>query len=138
MLLLLTVLPETPLTASTPGVTAALVPTLAELVSVFDPVPSNWIALMPWTTPLVCTITFTVPLVPPICRPGAMNDPALDPVLRMLIPVAPSPTVTVVLPVPAPKSWSAPTPAPLPVMLPIPATYSGRYHLSSRPHQRCS
>ena len=73
-----------------------------------------------YRTPLVCTITFTVPLVPPICRPGAMNDPALDPVLRMLIPVAPSPTVTVLLPVPAPKSWSAPTPAPLPVMLPIP------------------
>ena len=47
MLLLLTLLAETPLVATAPGVVAELVPTMPELVSVLEPVPSNWMALPP-------------------------------------------------------------------------------------------
>src|SRR6266404_4292194 len=112
MLLLLAVLAETPLVVRVP---AATLPTLPELVRVFDPVPSNSTALLPRTVPPFSTVTLTVPLVPPVWIPGATNRPPLTAVVRVLVPL----TVAVLVPGPAPSSCSAPA-VPVPVTLPEP------------------
>src|ERR1700737_1745582 len=112
MLLLVRMLAETPFVASV----VTLLPTRPELVSVFDPVPSNWIALPPWTMPPLSTVTFAVPVVPVIWMPSATKKPALAWVVRVLVAL----TVTVLVPEPAPPTRSAPT-VPRPVTLPEPA-----------------